>query len=300
MRCLACGAEMHLMHVVQDETMLVPGYEHRTFMCSACGDIERRLVFARDIGQSPTEPVPVHTAPPISLAPDQQDRIPTSGILRRLFAKLRGNQVSVRPAPPMSPAEPVTVNTTAHSSVPSEASNDLYRLAALPRRAIEMCPGSTCHSQPTESLTDEGPRILAEPASSASVRSGAPTPVSCKSDKNLDECEALLSRAIEMVRGRTRSSQVETSVTQASSKTPSKSNSPSKSVSTVRVEGPPASRIVVQIHRDPQKAKYVAQDITSGLRILRHQDSARLRAMCDRMGWQVIEDGALKVNAGQD
>jgi hypothetical protein len=119
MRCLACGAEMHLMHVVQDETMLVPGYEHRTFMCSACGDIERRLVFARDIGQSPTEPVPVHTAPPISLAPDQQDPIPTSGILRRLFAKLRGNQVSVRPAPPMSPAEPVPVNTTAHSSVPS-------------------------------------------------------------------------------------------------------------------------------------------------------------------------------------
>ena len=79
MRCLACGAEMHLMHVVQDETMLVPGYEHRTFMCSACGDIERRLVFARDIGQSPTEPVSVHTAPPISPAPtDQQERIAAS------------------------------------------------------------------------------------------------------------------------------------------------------------------------------------------------------------------------------
>jgi hypothetical protein len=56
----------------------------------------------------------------------------------------------------------------------------------------------------------------------------------------------------------------------------------------------------VRIHHDPQKAKYVAQDITSGLRILRHEDSARLRAMCDRMGWQVIEDGALKVPAGQD
>ena len=197
MRCLACGAEMHLMHVVRDETMLVPGYEHRTFMCSACGDIERRLVFARDIGQSPTEPVPVHTAPPISPAPDQQDRVPTSGILRRLFAKLRGNQVSVRLAPPTSPAEPVPVNTTAHSSVPSEASS------ALPRRAIEMCPGSTCHSQPTESLTDEGPRILAEPA----ICSVSPTPVSCESDKNLDECEVLLRRAIELVRGRTRCAQ---------------------------------------------------------------------------------------------
>ena len=30
MRCLACGAEMHLMHVIQDDTMPVPGYEHRT------------------------------------------------------------------------------------------------------------------------------------------------------------------------------------------------------------------------------------------------------------------------------
>jgi hypothetical protein len=294
MRCLACGAEMHLMHVVRDETMLVPGYEHRTFMCSACGDIERRLVFARNIGQSPTEPVPVHTAPPISPAPDQQDRVPTSGILRRVFAKLRGNQVSVRPAPPTSPAEPVPVNTTAHSSVPSEASSDLYRLDALPRRAIEMCTGSTCHSQPTESLTDEGPRILAEPA----ICSVSPTPVSCESDKNLDECEALLRRAIELVRGRTRF-QAETSVTQARSKTPCKSNIPSKAVSTVRVERPSASRIVVRIHHDPQKIRYVAKDTTSGLGILRHQDRARLRAMCDRMGWQVIEDGALNVPAGQ-
>jgi hypothetical protein len=69
MRCLACGSEMHLMHVVQDDTMPVPGYEHRTFMCSACGDIERRLVFARDTGQGHTEPMSVHTAPPISPAP---------------------------------------------------------------------------------------------------------------------------------------------------------------------------------------------------------------------------------------
>ena len=88
MRCLACGAEMHLMHVVQDDTMPVPGYEHRTFMCSACGDIERRFVFARDTGQGHTEPVPVHTAPPISPAPtDQQERIAASGILRRVFGR---------------------------------------------------------------------------------------------------------------------------------------------------------------------------------------------------------------------
>ena len=273
--------------------MPVPGYEHRTFMCSACGDIERRLVFARDIGQGHTEPVPVHTAPPISSAPtDQQERIAASGILGRVFAKLRGKPVSVRPAPPTSlrPVEPVPVNTTAHSSVPSKASNDLNGLDALPRRAIEMCPGQTRPSQPSESLTDEGP--APEFASSASVYSVPPTSVWSEPDKNLDECEALLRRAMEMVRGTTRSSQI-TSVPKARSKTPS------KLVGSMRAERSPASRIAVQIHRDPQKAKYVAQDTTSGLRILRHQDSARLRAMCDRMGWQVIEDGALKVPAGQ-
>ena len=290
MRCLACGAEVHLMHVAQDDTMPVPGYEHRTFMCSACGDIERRFVFARDTGQGHTEPVPVHTTLPISSAPtDQQERIASAGILRRVFAKLRGKPVSVRPAPPTSPAEPVPVNTTAHSSVPSDANNELDGLEALLRRAMEKCPGSTRRSQPTESLTDEGPGTL---ASSASVYSVPPTSVSSEPDKNFDECEALLRHAIGMVRGTTRSSQI-TSVPKARSK------KPSKLVSSMRAERPTASRIVVQIHHDPQKAKYVAQDTTSGLRILRHQDSARLRAMCDRMGWQVIEDGALKVPAGQ-
>jgi hypothetical protein len=148
--------------------MPVPGYEHRTFMCSACGDIERRLVFARDIGQSLTEPVSVHTTPPISSAPtDQQERIASPGILRRVFAKLRGKPVSVRPAPPTSlrPADPVP----ARSSVPSDASNELDGLEALPKRAIEMCPGPTRPSQPTKSLADEGPGTPAEFASSASV-----------------------------------------------------------------------------------------------------------------------------------
>jgi len=80
---------MQLMHVVQDDTMWVPGYEHRTFMCSACGDIERRLVFARDIGQRHTEPVSVQTAPPISPAPtNQQDRIAASGKLEARIRKV--------------------------------------------------------------------------------------------------------------------------------------------------------------------------------------------------------------------
>src|SRR5262249_11464482 len=52
-RCLLCNAEMTLMNVVQDDTMLVAGFEHHTFMCSSCHDVEQRLVFVRA-----EEPIP--------------------------------------------------------------------------------------------------------------------------------------------------------------------------------------------------------------------------------------------------
>jgi len=45
MRCLVCGAEMILTNVVPDDTMEVTGFEHHTFTCSKCEDIEGRLVF---------------------------------------------------------------------------------------------------------------------------------------------------------------------------------------------------------------------------------------------------------------
>ncbi len=46
---------------------------------------------------------------------------------------------------------------------------------------------------------------------------------------------------------------------------------------------------VVQIQRDPDEPSYVAKDTKSGLSVLRHRDSGRLRAMCDRIGWQVVD-----------
>jgi hypothetical protein len=89
MRCLVCAAAMNLMKVVEDDTMPVPGFEHHTFMCSACGDVERRLVF-RQVGQRHGEP-PVHAAPPISPAlPVHDERIAVPGIVRRVVARLRG------------------------------------------------------------------------------------------------------------------------------------------------------------------------------------------------------------------
>jgi hypothetical protein len=55
MRCLMCGAEMILMKMVKDETMMVSGFEHHTYMCSVCNDIERRFVFNKHSREPATE-----------------------------------------------------------------------------------------------------------------------------------------------------------------------------------------------------------------------------------------------------
>jgi hypothetical protein len=47
MQCLACGAEMLLMEVVQTDTMTASGIERHTFKCSACRQIAQRLMFSR-------------------------------------------------------------------------------------------------------------------------------------------------------------------------------------------------------------------------------------------------------------
>jgi hypothetical protein len=98
MRCLACGAEMVLMNVVPDDTMAVAGFEHHTFMCSGCDDVERRLIFNK---HEPIEhdPAPIleHESDPILIAPAvaptmlrQSERAAAPGILRRMFSILRG------------------------------------------------------------------------------------------------------------------------------------------------------------------------------------------------------------------
>jgi hypothetical protein len=89
MRCMACGAEMVLTNVVEDNTMAVPGFEHRTFVCSECQDVEHRLVFTKQGCEGDTELMAEQAAPPI--APTVQDEdVTASGLLSRVVAKLRG------------------------------------------------------------------------------------------------------------------------------------------------------------------------------------------------------------------
>jgi hypothetical protein len=71
MRCMVCGAEMRVMQVVPDDTMMVPGYEHHTLQCTGCNDVEQRLVFSRErawqAAQADAAPT---TAPDIEQAAD--------------------------------------------------------------------------------------------------------------------------------------------------------------------------------------------------------------------------------------
>jgi hypothetical protein len=112
---------MVLVKVVPDDTMAVPGFEHHTFMCSDCSDIERRLVFNKQFEASESEHivhqppvperiaaesgettdgeaaaaanVPMHVAPPIApAAAPTSERAPGRGLLRRVLARWRGGE----------------------------------------------------------------------------------------------------------------------------------------------------------------------------------------------------------------
>jgi hypothetical protein len=118
----------------------------------------------------------------------------------------------------------------------------------------------------------EVPPAPLRPADAAPVQPAPPPLVPSEAD--LDECEVLLRRAIEMVRGSTRWSQPVRGLTD-------------------RMPGRSLTSRVVRIHHDPVDDVYVATDPRSGLGVLRHRDRARLLAMCVRIGWPVIEDAGL-------
>ena len=102
MRCMACGAEMMLMNVVQDDTMVVPGFEHHTFKCSECQDVEQRLVFTK---QDRYGDIPEQAAPAVAPASTVQDEpVAASGLLS---CPVEPDQtVSTVPAEPTEPVQP--------------------------------------------------------------------------------------------------------------------------------------------------------------------------------------------------
>ena len=89
MRCTACGAELVLTQVVPDATNR--GFEHHTFVCSACHVTEHRMLFMRH-GREDDEPMPIHEAPPtVPASNSQEQHTAAPGLLSRVIARIRGH-----------------------------------------------------------------------------------------------------------------------------------------------------------------------------------------------------------------
>jgi hypothetical protein len=52
---------MILIKIVEDETMMVRGFERHTYRCSACSDIEERFVFIKHASEGEVDAAPLKT-----------------------------------------------------------------------------------------------------------------------------------------------------------------------------------------------------------------------------------------------
>ena len=94
MRCMLCNAEMTLIAAVKDESLMASGFERHVYMCSECGDTERRFVFKKHDNQDNRDQQHFY----VTLAPEQTHVSPsdpnepaaTQGLFfRRVLSKIR-------------------------------------------------------------------------------------------------------------------------------------------------------------------------------------------------------------------
>ena len=99
MRCMACGAEMRVVQVVPDDTLMVPGYERHTLQCSGCNDIEHRLVFNREAPEQAAVAAEAESTPPESPPAEPvpaNEPVRTPSPWQRAIAMLRGRHAGLR------------------------------------------------------------------------------------------------------------------------------------------------------------------------------------------------------------
>jgi hypothetical protein len=169
--------------------------------------------------------------------------------------------------------------------------DEVERRRAFRVEAPSAAPEETVAGAEQAAAATQGPSastaaIAAPDASDAAVPQHAAPPSSPASAGagELDG-EEMLRRAIALVRAPARGSQPLRGLTD-------RHRSPVALASSVSTKKAGISRLI-RIRHDPSyEAAYAAKDTKTGLVVLRHQDSARLRSMCERLGWQVLEEGA--------
>jgi hypothetical protein len=158
-----------------------------------------------------------------------------------------------------------------------------------PQVELQTLGATGAEAATTQPVTAEAVSAEAVPAEGLSVEcvplEPRPEAMSSESSEPVDEDQELLRRAIAMVRGPGGSSGPLRGLTDGL-----------KTLAALPVMPTAKAARTVQIRHDPSyDAAYAAKDTRSGLVMLRHHDSARLRSMCQRLGWQVVEDGTAAV-----
>jgi hypothetical protein len=273
MKCFICGSEMCLDPTAGEESVSVSGFEHRSFRCPSCGDVEQRLVFRAERDAAP--PSPGSCIQSSAIQPCSTDEQPAA------FAAVR------------TPAKKVSgIYTRLKRLLP------FRRESAVPSRSTAATTARDQQLRTSVGCSAAAPSIAPSSSHSAECGVGA-------ADDSLDECEVLLKRAIDMVHGRDYTAEAKTEtdlrcesriegtiqIALQPTAAPLIVVEPEiKPIVARELEPRPRKPVVVEIHYDAVKARYAAKDSRTGLLILRHEDRARLKGMCERMGWQVLDN----------
>ena|SRR5712691_7013681 len=90
MRCVACGAEMLLVKVVPDTTMISSGYERYTLQCLGCYETEEHLVYNRERSSRMAQPVPSISTLTSACIEDDNKLDESEVLLKRAIEMIRG------------------------------------------------------------------------------------------------------------------------------------------------------------------------------------------------------------------